>query len=282
MTKEPIYLEETYDLIALDMDGTLLNSEKEVDPIAIEEMKLAAEKGKLIALSTGRCLAELSPYSELLNYVHYGILESGAMLYDFKNKRILDKTVLPSACVEEIIHILWEKDIMYQPMVDGQIYFSQTEVNRLEEFSMGQYRPLYEACAKLVPETREFVLQHTGELSKFNLYHTSQEAKFATYKNLSHLPVEIVEGEPTAYEISAKGVSKGNGLIKLCEILGLPIEKTAAVGDSSNDVSILKTCGLPIAMSNGKDFIKELSRYIVADNDHHGCAEAIRMVFGNL
>lgn len=281
MTKESIYLEKTYDLIALDMDGTLLNSKKEVDPLAIEEMKTAVEKGKLIALSTGRCLAELSPYSELLNYVHYGVLESGAMLYDFKNKQILNKTTLPSSYVEEIIHILWEKDIMYQPMVDGQIYFSQMELDRLDEFSMEQYRPLYEACAKTVPETREFVLQHTGELSKFNLYHTSQEAKLTTYKELSHLPVEIVEGEPTAYEVSAKGVSKGNGLLKLCEILGLEIEKTAAVGDSTNDESILKTCGLPIAMGNAKDFIKELSQCIVADNDHHGCAEAIRMVFGS-
>ena len=85
----------------------------------------------------------------------------------------------------------------------------------------------------------------------------------------------LVNAESASLEISAAGVDKGKGLLKLCEYLGLSPEKTIAVGDADNDVAILKTAGLSVAMGNALPQIRELSDVSVADCNHDGCAEAI-------
>ena len=85
----------------------------------------------------------------------------------------------------------------------------------------------------------------------------------------------MVHAESSSLELTATGVDKGVGLTKLCEALGIPVSASIAVGDADNDLSVLRTAGLAVAMGNALDSVKAVSDVTVADCDHDGCAEAI-------
>ena len=93
---------------------------------------------------------------------------------------------------------------------------------------------------------------------------------------LSGVEVELARSETSSLEFSPAGVSKGSGLAELCHITGLPLEATIAVGDSDNDLPILERAGLAVAMGNARERVRQAAGAVVADNDHDGCAEAIR------
>ena len=81
---------------------------------------------------------------------------------------------------------------------------------------------------------------------------------------------------PFYYEAYAKGVNKGNALVKLCEILDLTADNVIAIGDEENDISMLKFAGTGVAMGNAVPAVKEVATHHTVDNDHDGVAQAIR------
>ena len=91
-----------YELIGLDMDGTLLNSEKKINSGVILAIKEAIENGKHISLSSGRALAEIEEYREQLKDMEYAILDSGALVYNLKNEEIFSASTIDEEIVREI------------------------------------------------------------------------------------------------------------------------------------------------------------------------------------
>ena len=108
-----------------------------------------------------------------------------------------------------------------------------------------------------------------------NLYHATAEGRERTRKRLAGLDLVLADAEKTALECSATGVTKGTGLLRLCEYLGVEPEETIAVGDADNDLNILETAGLAIAVGNANEHVKAVAAVVVNDCDHDGCAEAI-------
>jgi hydroxymethylpyrimidine pyrophosphatase-like HAD family hydrolase len=89
------------------------------------------------------------------------------------------------------------------------------------------------------------------------------------------IPVGPAFSTANSLELSPKGVSKGAALVELCQLPGIPVEKGVAVGDSGNDLDMLRDAGLGIAMGNASSDVLAAADVVVADNDHGGCAEAI-------
>ena len=112
-------------------------------------------------------------------------------------------------------------------------------------------------------------------MEKMNVNASSVEIRDRLFEQIIQLPVTVVYAEDTGFEISPLHMSKGIGLKQLCEIVKIPLEHTIAVGDSDNDVKMMKVAGLPVAMGNARECVREVCKVSVADNDHGGCAEAI-------
>lgn len=85
----------------------------------------------------------------------------------------------------------------------------------------------------------------------------------------------MLNAEDTSLEISPLGVTKGYGLKKLCKHLNIEVEQSIVVGDADNDLDVLKTAGLAVAMGNANANVKKIADVEVMDNDHDGVAEAI-------
>ena len=106
-------------------------------------------------------------------------------------------------------------------------------------------------------------------------------ARVPTRQQLSHLPLELVYSEVSSVECAAPGVNKGTGLERLCQALGISPAACVAVGDAENDMPMLRAAGLGVAMGNAAPHVKAAADCTVADNDHGGCAQAIRMAMGD-
>lgn len=265
-----------YKLIAFDMDGTLLNSEKRISTESKNAIAKATKEEKIVILNTGRCVGELEEYLKELPEVRYINCLSGAKVMDVKENKTLYSKCLSIDTIKKILSIAVLEDTMIQ-IQDHDTIIQTSCWKDLAKFSMAQYQDLFDRVAVKWDNIVEQYLANPFEIGKINIYHTDAEARERTKQRLveAGLDLEMVHAEKTSVELSVKGVDKGDGLKKLCEALQLPIEETIVVGDADNDIQALKVAGLAVAMENANDRVKAISDTIVADCDHDGCVEAI-------
>ena len=267
-----------YRLIALDLDGTLLNSRKEIPPEAALAVRDACAAGKTVVFNTGRAVCELEEQIALLPEVRYAVFASGAGLYDIREKKAFGLQGIPAAQVEKILALARTKDLMPQFVTADRDVIQSSHMANLERYHMGVYRPMYEKAMTLVPDIFAFAETCRDPFLKINLYHADPPERIRTRAQLETPDLELVYSEVSSLECSAAGVSKGSGLERLCGLLGIPMADCIAVGDADNDIPMLRAAGLGVAMGNAPDYVKTAADRIVSDLDHGGCAEAIRLL----
>lgn len=263
-----------YQLIAVDMDGTLLNSEKKITPGVAEAIRRAAGHGKTVVISTGRCIAEMREYMEILSEVQYMICVSGALIYDCRDKKVLYSNKIERDIVSELLETVRGRDIMIH-LLGQESIVERDKIQHMDRYHMGIYRPLYERVTTPAENIYDYFYKEQRSFEKVNFYHTSTREREITRAAISHLPVELKNSEETSLECSVRGVNKGTGLRILCRHLGIDPAAAIAVGDADNDIDILSAAGLSLAMGNANEQIKNMCDAILPDNDHDGCAAAI-------
>ena len=268
-----------FKMIAFDMDGTLLRSDKTISERTVKALYEVSEAGGILAFSTGRPLCEVRPYLSQLPKMHYGILGSGAVVYDFMKGCRLSEKCIPDEVPQAVAQILKGRDIMPHLVSDDQVYVNEEQVRTIERYKLTAYRALYEQTAVYEPDILSFLTDPSRRFQKINLFHRSVREREFSYQAAKSLPVQLTLAEETSLEMTAKGVSKGYGLQKLCEIIDLPLRKVIAVGDGDNDVDIFRMAGLSVAMGNADERVKQNADCVVSDNDHDGCVEAVKRFF---
>ena len=261
-------------LIALDVDGTLLNSRKEIEPETARAVREAAASGMIVAYDTGRAVTELEDLFSALPEMRYAVFSSGAGIYDREERKAFALRPLSVQSVRSVLRIARGKDLMPQIVLEDRDVIQESHMEHLERYHMGIYRPMYEKAMTLVPDIYAFAEAHEDRVLKLNLYHADPEERVRTRQQLSGM--ELVYSEVSSLECSAPGVNKGTGLERLCGLLGIRPENCAVVGDADNDIPMLKSAGTGIAMGNAAPDIRRAADRTVPDLDHGGCAEAIR------
>ena len=244
-----------YRLIALDLDGTLLNTRKEMPAEAVQAIRTACAAGRLVVFDTGRAV------------------------HDIRQRMAFGLHPLPAEQVRRILALARTKDIMPQLVLPDADVIQASHMAQLEHFNMGVYRPMYEKAMTLVPDIYAFAAACREPVLKLNLYHADVPERVRTREQLETPDLELVYSEISSLECSARGVSKGSGLERLCRLLEIPVSQCIAVGDADNDIPMLRAAGLGVAMGNAPGHVKSAADRIVADLDHGGCAEAIGLLF---
>lgn len=264
-----------YDLIAFDMDGTLLDSNKQIRQDSLEMIEKAVNAGKVVTLSTGRSLPELVMYEKEFKNVSYFNAISGALIYDNINHSTLSSQTIPEEITFQLFELIKDEDLMIHFHSDKSI-IQKDKLEQMPLYHMKQHQDMFRKIAFQTDDIIQYYKEYKCNLYKVCLYSKTQEARENLMNKLSRLNLTFAYSEITSVECSAKGVSKASGLKMLCEKLNIPIERTIAVGDADNDLEILKACGLPVAMGNANQNVKAVSKVIVKDNDHGGCAQVIQ------
>ena len=264
-----------YQMIALDMDGTLLDSRKKILPETLFAIEEAFHAGKTVVLCTGRGKAEIQAYKELFPFVRYAILMSGALIYDLHEKKPLFENAFSYEQAVRIVKTAEKYDGMIHYMTTDDSIVRTDQYQHMRDFNMETYQEMFSSVAHPVQDILA-QMERTGLPEKMLIYCRSAADREAAYRDLSDLPLEYAFAETTSLEVSPTGVTKGSGLSRMATLLDIPIADVIAVGDAPNDTEMLKTAGLSVAMGNASEDIKEICDIETADNDHAGVGNVIR------
>lgn len=264
------------------MDGTLLDSQKKISHRNKEALISCIEKGIHIVPTTGRAVDGIPVEIWNLPGVRYAITTNGAVIKDKAQEAPIFTAKLANEAALKIMMLMKQFRVIYDPFIEGRGITENRFYDHLDEYGLSpQMQELVRKTRDVVPDSCEYVKNCNKEVEKINLFFSSQQERSLVRARLMEIPDIIISSSlPNNLEINASGATKGAGILRLADHLGLSIKQTMAFGDGENDVSMIQTAGLSVVMENGEPFLKEMADYITSSNDKDGVAKAIeRFVF---
>ena len=269
-------------LIALDMDGTGINSKKEFTLRTHRVVQELIDRGYLVVPTTGRSYYGLVDGLLRLKNVEYVISADGAFVTSRKTGEHLWEQLIPCSAAAKIAGEFLE---------DGNcLYFHRNDpacTHVMACTSKELYRrvfwcPGWPDAEKIVTKGFDRVLLKEGQdVVKMGLFFTRPDG-FEVYEPrlLENYPqVNCFRSDGNLLEITSCRTSKGEALRALAEKLGFSQKEVCAIGDNGNDVSMLEYAGLGVAMKNGIPEVREKADLIIGTNDEEGVAEFLETYF---
>lgn len=260
-------------LLALDLDGTLFNSQKVVSPENKKALRAARDKGIKVVITTGRPLKAISGLLEELDLISdedYIITFNGGLVQK-TNGDILDKSELTRAQLKRLHSTLEPLTLPFDVLSDGIVYSLASQGNQ----------SLYPQAN---PKLKFVELTSFDDIPKNIIYNKVVSVTNPEFldKQILQFPkelyneFEIFKSRDIILEMMPKGVHKAAGLNQLIQHLNLLPENVMAMGDEENDLSMLKWAGLGVAMANGVAIAKETANAVTTrTHDESGVAEAV-------
>lgn len=260
-------------LIAIDMDGTLLNPQHEVTPRVKQAIQAARDKGVAVVLATGR------PFIGIQRYLaELGLQQEGQ--YCISNNGALVQKADTGECVAEVAvsfddylyyeQLARELGVHFQALTQTHLYTANKDISRftIHEASLTgiplRYRPVEEMDASMT--FPKVMMIDEPELLDAAIARLPAEARARN---------TILKSSPYFLEILNKQVNKGAGVKALADRLGLRREEVMALGDQENDLAMLEFAGTGVAMGNGIDSVKAIAQFVTTSNLEDGVAVAI-------
>ena len=253
-----------YKLIAIDLDGTLLNSKGEVSTENRNAINLAKQKGIEVVLCSGRITSSVQTLSKDIGADNYLISGNGAELYDIKNKKILYENYMSRETVLKLIKFCEENSIYYSIFSENAIIAKTLNYNVLVYNSENTTKPVDKKTnINITQDIYEYIENgRSDKFSKITICDNNKTIfngiinKLRTIKNIEVLDVAHManktvnteKGEINVQyyytEVTSKNVNKWNALIKLAENLNINAEEIACIGDNVNDKEMIQNSGL--------------------------------------
>ena len=264
-------------LIAIDMDGTLLNSQNKISNKNILAINKASELGVQVVLCTGRIFTSALYYANALKLNTPIIACNGAYVAEQDKSTVFYKDPISLKCTKAVIKLA-ESEGMYYHFYDDSKFYARELTKTVENY----YRWNIDKDEKdrLNINIIDDPL-HTVESEKINVYkfvfvEDDGEKLIRFRSKLSQIKgIEVSSSWWNNMEIMNKGVSKGNALNVLCKKYNIDSKDVMAIGDNENDIPMLKFAGTGVAMGNGEDIVKKVADYVTDTNDADGVANAI-------
>lgn len=263
-------------LIALDMDGTLLNSEHHISPASVAALEKASERGILLAFATGRSLCELDEVRSAVSAMDYAILEGGASVRDLKNDCSVMKGSMPTADALEIYNTILPFDPMFEVLAEDCIYVQRSCLDNIRHYDTCTFEEFVLQTRIPVDSITEFLTQRSEPISKLHIFFPDIPQRDRALAACAHLPFDMTHQLRSNLEFTSRGVTKGLGISRLAEYLGISLSDVMAIGDNMNDVPMLEKVGYPVAMKNAAaPEVFAAAKYVTDTNDEDGVAKAI-------
>ena len=277
-------------IIALDLDGTLLDSEKRLSEVNRAALERAAEKGVLIVPTTGRFFGMMPPAVRDLPFVRYAITINGAQVYDRETDTALVRDEIPLDMALGVMEVLDRYDVIYDCYRQNWGWMTAALQDKAADYATNEhYLKMVREFRKPVPELKAHLRETAadGDVQKIMLFSRNEVTGLrgcGVAGVLEEIRKEIGERFPeikvTAstwnnIELNIKTAHKGNALKRFAEHLGFGLENCMAFGDGMNDFTMVEAAGLGIAMENADPEVKRVAKYVTLSNDEDGVAKGI-------
>ncbi|WP_157060910.1 sugar-phosphatase [Liquorilactobacillus uvarum] len=260
--------------IAIDIDDTLVNSEKKLTAPVKMAIKKAKDAGIKVVLCTGRPLSgvlQLLKQLQLDDQKDQYVVSFGGSLMQTTDGTVISSDPLSYDNYVDLEYLARKKGLHFHAISKDRIYTANRDIGEytIYESSLVSLNVSYRTPA----EMHDIKIVKAMFIDQPEILETALEdyTAFAELENR----VTFTRSTPFYYEANAKGVSKGSALKKLCEELKITSENLMAIGDGGNDLSMIKFAGNGVAMKNAIPELKKSAQIITADNNHDGVARAI-------
>ncbi|HBT20828.1 MAG TPA: Cof-type HAD-IIB family hydrolase [Peptococcaceae bacterium] len=256
-------------LVAVDLDGTLLDNDGKISPRVKEAVRKVREKGVEVTLATGRTFLSAKPFAEELGLNLPLITYMGALVKYSDSQRTLYERRVPSGLAQEVIKATRKRGYPINFYVDDCVLVEELAPQNIE------YARKYNVVVKEIGD-----LSNVSNISpiKLLIINENEEEMNKFEKECRELfgkYLHITKSMPEFLEFSHPEATKARGLEAVAEHLGLKKDEIMAIGDSYNDLEMLEYAGLAVVMGNAREDIKRYADYITATNEDDGVAEAL-------
>lgn len=261
-----------YEMIALDLDGTLTNSQKKITPATREALKKVQDLGKHIVLASGRCTFGILPLAEELEFKKYGgyiLSYNGGCIINCKTNEIVYNKLLDHKYLAPIYEYV-------KGTSANLVTYTDTEI--ISAFEPNKYTfvetTILQMPLKQVENFPEYVdfpinkLLIIGEPSILEQMEVELKAKY-------HSAINIFRSEKFFLEIMPQPIDKAHSLQKLLSSLGLNSNELICCGDGYNDLTMIEYAGLGVAMANAQSEVLSAANYITKSNDEDGIVSVV-------
>ncbi|MBP1992033.1 Cof-type HAD-IIB family hydrolase [Paenibacillus eucommiae] len=237
----------TYKLLALDMDGTLLNEESLISEENRQAIHAALEAGVTVIFSTGRGVQSALPFAVELGLQTPMITANGSEIWRAPGN-LLKRHKLSADLVRRLHTVAVKYDSWWWAYAVEGMYNTENWIEDIDSPEWLKFGFFTENLTVL-SEIRQLVAAW-GEL-------------------------EITNSHPSNLEINPRGISKASGLLELCEVLNISMSEVVAMGDSENDTAMIRKAGLGVAMGNAQEGVKLIADHVTVTNNEHAVAKII-------
>ena len=263
-------------LIAMDLDGTALNSKKELTGRTREAIVQAIKQGIHVVVATGRTFSSLAPAVLELKELSCAITSNGAVINQIPDGQILHADYLSAEAVWKITKMAETEKVDTEACTGGSAYIGQDYYDKVLAGKSGRDITYVKTTRHPVPDIYEFMRAHKDSIENINLNFNTLEEKLRWQKRLREDP-EVTPTSSFLYnvEVGGKNTSKAQALLYLMEQWHLSREQVMAFGDSENDLEMLSMAGTGVAMANAEETVRRAADLTAESNDQDGVAKVI-------
>ena len=262
-----------YKMIFSDMDGTLLSNDFEISSANKDAIRQAKEKGVGFVLCTGRGFFGVKKHAELLELTGqkgaYAICQNGSTVYDLENLELSARQSFAPSIMDPISRSARKMELETY-YYDNLLFMAESETQRIRD-----YCRVMNTKMRLLPKPEEY----EGEFTKC-LVCGPREKLLQLRSEMAHLEegdLDCYFSGPMFMEYVKKGVSKGNAMELMAKNAGISLDQVIAIGDSDNDISMIRRAGMGVAVANADETVKRVADYVTTTRcDQNAVAEVIR------
>lgn len=284
-----------YKLVAVDLDGTLLNQYGDVTENTKRVIKNVMRKGTQVVLASGRSIDSIQNISNEIGASRYIVAGNGAVLYDIEEQKNLYENYIPIEKAKKIIDICEENSIFYNIYTNKKIVTKNLRYNVLYYYKENLKKAdrkktnidIVDSIQDYVKNMRDekimkiFICDETA--SVFNsIMKKFEEVPNVETLDVSHMSRKVIKNGtlefPIEYyytEISMKNVDKWNAIEFLINKMGINKDEVIAIGDNMNDKKMIEEAGLGITMEGSTPVVTNVANYVTANNNNEGVAKAL-------
>lgn len=257
-----------YKLIAIDIDDTLINDDKEVTPGTQQALEEAVAQGVIVTLATGRAYAGAHKLARQTGLNVPIITYQGALIKNLLDEKVLYERYFPMDAAIKLFNYCIEHNLHLQTYIDDKLYA------REENQKLIDYTQLNGTEYFVEPDFIKVIKQPTPKMLIIDDPDYLDEI-IPELRELLGDEVHITKSKPHFLEFMHKEGTKGHALKFLSAHFGCELSQTIAIGDSWNDHEMLEVAGLGVAMGNAIPALKEIADYITASNNEDGIKQVI-------
>lgn len=269
-------------LIALDLDGTLFDNNSRISEKNIQTIQQAVAKDIHVVISTGRPYGGL-PFEQIADSgIRFAITANGSAIYEISSGKCLYEEAMDEELIFPILDFLLARDIHMDAFINGKGYSPISCIEAGEKLNVPAALKHYITKTRTRVENLPlFIHENHLKVQKMTLnFFPDGKGGFTDREKVrkfleSNPQITCVSGGYNNLEFTRADVSKGAALVKLAQLLEISPEATMAVGDTENDLAILKAAGIGVAMGNAIPSVKAEADYVTSPNTEDGVANAI-------